>query len=66
MKQFYQSFILFALSLIMYADNASSQTISYGYDAAGNRIKREIVFTSYNTKKGIIYNLSLWDHFILE
>ena len=53
MKQFYQSTILFALSLISFPDAASSQTISYGYDLAGNRIKREIVLSTYgdNSRK---------------
>lgn len=45
MKHIYRRFILFALALILNIGAAFPQHIAFGYDAAGNRIKREIVIS---------------------
>lgn len=54
MKQFCLKFTLLVLVVVFSAGIAFSQNISYGYDAAGNRIKREIIISSNNnSRKGV-------------
>ncbi|MCM1296914.1 MAG: T9SS type A sorting domain-containing protein [Muribaculaceae bacterium] len=52
MKRLCPKFILIAMMVALYYGMIVSQTISYGYDAAGNRIKREIIIdTQENPSK---------------
>lgn len=48
MKHIYRIFILLGLLLIFHTNISFPQYVSYGYDATGNRIKREIVMSTYN------------------
>lgn len=48
MKQIYQFLSLIALFLCLQPELMFSQYVSFGYDAAGNRIKREIILETHN------------------
>lgn len=51
MKQSYPIFTLFALTSLLCPVLSFSQYIGYGYDAVGNRIKREIIISNNNVRK---------------
>lgn len=46
MKKLQHLLILFLLPMYIFSQNSDQKKITYGYDAAGNRIKREIVMNA--------------------